>query len=241
MRIAVVTDIHGNLTALEAVHADLRDAAPDLVFHGGDIADSGSSPVAVLDRIRDLGWRGVRGNTDEMLAMPGALDEFAAAAPGIRPLLPVIREMADFTREALGEDRLAWLRALPLALNEVPGLALVHASPASAWVSPQAGAEDGRLRDAFDSLERPVVIYGHIHRPFVRVLDDTMLVANCGSVGLPYDGDSRAAYLLITDGEPEIRRVVYDKDRELQALDSSRMPHARWTAAMLRHAAFVMP
>ena len=70
MRIAIVSDIHGNRTAFEAVLADLRQTAPDLVLHGGDLADAGSSPVEIVDRIRDLGWQGVIGNTDEMLAMP---------------------------------------------------------------------------------------------------------------------------------------------------------------------------
>jgi len=64
MRIAVVSDIHGNLTALEAVLADLEQTSPDLALHGGDLADGGSSPIEVVDRIRDLGWQGVMGNTD---------------------------------------------------------------------------------------------------------------------------------------------------------------------------------
>ena len=70
MRIAIVSDIHGNRTAFEAVLADLQQAAPDLIFHGGDIADGGSSPTEIVDRIRDLGWPGVMGNTDEMLVRP---------------------------------------------------------------------------------------------------------------------------------------------------------------------------
>jgi predicted phosphodiesterase len=67
MRIAIISDIHGNRTAFEAVLADLKQTAPDLVLHGGDLADSGSSPDEIVDRIRDLGWRGVVGNADEML------------------------------------------------------------------------------------------------------------------------------------------------------------------------------
>ncbi|MFZ0593690.1 MAG: metallophosphoesterase, partial [Bryobacteraceae bacterium] len=67
MRIAIVSDIHGNRTALEAVIADLRQMSPDLTFHGGDLAHGGASPAETVDRIRDLGWQGVLGNTDEML------------------------------------------------------------------------------------------------------------------------------------------------------------------------------
>jgi predicted phosphodiesterase len=70
MRIAIVSDIHGNRTAFEAVLADLKQTSPDLILHGGDLADSGASPSEIVDRIRELGWAGVVGNTDEMLFAP---------------------------------------------------------------------------------------------------------------------------------------------------------------------------
>src|SRR6267378_6143123 len=110
MRIAILSDIHGNRTAFEAVLADLRQTSPDLILHGGDLADSGASPVEIVDRIRDLGWQGVVGNTDEMLFMPESLQEFANQSPKVQPLVAVIENMAAWTRQALGEDRLAWLR-----------------------------------------------------------------------------------------------------------------------------------
>src|SRR5258708_38244935 len=78
MRIAIVSDIHGNRTAFEAVLADLRQASPDLILHGGDLADGGASPVEIVERIRDLGWQGVIGNTDEMLVAPEPLEEFGS-------------------------------------------------------------------------------------------------------------------------------------------------------------------
>ena len=77
MRIAVVSDIHGNLTAFEAVLADLRLTSPDLVLHGGDLPHGGASPAGIVDQIRDLGWQGVVGNADELLFRPESLDEFA--------------------------------------------------------------------------------------------------------------------------------------------------------------------
>src|SRR5579862_5417557 len=98
MRIAIVSDIHGNRTALEAVLADLRQTSPDLIFHGGDLADGGASPVEIVDRLRDLRWPGVAGNTDELLFRPESLDEFAATTPAMNPLLPAIQAMAAWTR-----------------------------------------------------------------------------------------------------------------------------------------------
>src|SRR5580658_8739009 len=111
MRIAIVSDIHGNRTAFEAILADLRQTSPDLILHGGDLADSGASPTEIVDQIRDLGWQGVVGNTDEMLFKPESLTEFASRLPNLQSMFAAIGEMAAATREALGEERLAWLRA----------------------------------------------------------------------------------------------------------------------------------
>jgi predicted phosphodiesterase len=239
MRIAVVSDIHGNLTAFEAVLEDLRQTAPDLVFHGGDLADAGSSPVEIVDRIRELGWPGVIGNTDEMLAKPESLKAFAEQSRAIQPLLPVIREMAAHTRDALGEERLAWLRSLPLSQVD-SSMALVHASPESPWRAPMLEASDAELAAVYGPLSRPVAIYAHLHRSFVRKLPG-LIVANTGSVSLSYDGDRRAAYLLLDESGPTIRRVEYDLNRELKAISACGLPHADWVAKILEHAGPQMP
>ena len=101
MRIAIVSDIHGNRTAFEAVLADLRQTSPDLILHGGDLADSGANPAELVDRIRDLGWQGVAGNTDEMLFKPESLTDYAKQSPQMQPLVATIQQMAAATCEAL--------------------------------------------------------------------------------------------------------------------------------------------
>src|ERR1035437_8116508 len=154
MRIAIVSDIHGNLTAFEAVLADLRQTATDLIFHGGDLADVGASPVEIVDRIRDLGWQGVVGNTDEMLFSPESLREFASQSPKLQPLFAAIEEMAVATREALGEERLAWLRGLPRIQMHGP-MALVPASPESRWRAPAPEASDAELGAGYSPLRPP--------------------------------------------------------------------------------------
>lgn len=244
VRTAIISDIHGNLAALEAVLADLRITAPDLILHGGDLADNGSSPVEVVDIIRSAGWRGVIGNTDEMLSVPAAFEEFAAQLPALENIWTPLREMAAFTRDLLGADRLAWLRGLPQ--SEVSnGVALVHASPESRWRSPLIQATDADLEQAYRDVPQPTVVYGHIHTPFIRHLKHSeqagRCIANSGSVGQSHDGDRRAAYLLLDDAVPTIRRVEYDVDRELKTLSASGLPHADWVKRTIQTASPQMP
>jgi predicted phosphodiesterase len=239
MRIAVVSDIHGNLTAFEAVLADLHQTSPDLILHGGDLADSGSSPVEIVDRIRDLGWQGVLGNTDEMLAMPETLEEFASQSTAPPALWSAIREIGAATRAALGEERLAWLRVLPWSQQHGP-MTLVHASPESRWKAPSPDASDAELESVYSPLHQPVAVYAHIHRSFVRILSK-ITVANTGSVSLSYDGDRRAAYLLLDESRPTIRRVEYDVDKELKAVSQCGLPHSEWVAKMIESGRPQMP
>lgn len=241
MRIAILSDIHGNLTAFEAVLADLRQAAPDLVIHGGDLADGGSSPVEIVDRIRDLGWPGVMGNGDELLSRPQSFEDFARHSPALAALWDAVRRMAAFTRGLLGEERLSWLGQLPPAITQ-PEFAVVHASPRSCWQAPPANAADSDLEQVYTSLSRPIVVFGHTHVPAVRRLPGTLsLLINAGSVGLSFDGDPRASYLLLDEGTPSIRRVPYDMEREINLLHSSGIPHGDWVANMLRSAAPQLP
>ena len=239
MRIAIVSDIHGNRTAFEAVLEDLRQTSPDLILHGGDLAASGANPAEIVDRIRDLGWQGVVGNTDEMLPTPESLKEFATQAPKLRPLLAVLEEMAVVTRGMLGEKRLAWLRGLPRIQIHSP-LALVHASPESLWRAPMPPASEAELESVYGPLGQPIAVYAHIHRSYIRSVSG-MIVANTGSVSLSYDGDRRAAYLLLDESKPAIRRVEYDVDRELKTLSGCGLPHADWIANILDSGCFQMP
>ena len=240
MRIAILSDIHGNRTAFEAVMADLRETAPDLILHGGDLADAGAGPVEIVDRIRDLGWQGVVGNTDELLFRPESLEEFASQSAAPPSLWKAIREMAAATRAMLGEERIAWLRGL--ARVQIEGaIALVHASPGSLWRAPTPEATDAELESVYGPLGQPISVYAHIHRPYIRSVTSPQgrekFVVNTGSVSLSYDGDRRSSYLLLDGASPTIRRVEYDLEKELKALSSCGLPHVDWIAKSL-HAAF---
>src|SRR5207247_11318558 len=103
MRLAVVSDIHGNLPALEAVLADLEQARPDAVVLGGDLALGGPHPVEVVDRLRQLRWPSVLGNTDEALDEQHLPEKLRASFVG---------QAATRTREMLGRERVVWLSIL---------------------------------------------------------------------------------------------------------------------------------
>jgi len=145
VRVAVVSDFHGNLAALEAVVADLRLSSPDVVLQAGDTAVLGPRPAEVVDRLRELAWPGLVGNTDQMLWEPAARAEQEQRAPRLRSWLDVLfGVLGPWAAERLGDDRLAWLRSLP-AERRAADLRVVHASPGDLWRAPMPDAEDSLL------------------------------------------------------------------------------------------------
>ncbi|MBO0745056.1 MAG: metallophosphoesterase family protein [Candidatus Dormibacteraeota bacterium] len=215
MKLAIVSDIHGNLAALEAVVADLDQVRPDRVVHGGDLVLNGPRPAECLAMVRERGWEGVQGNTDQVLWDRAS----HAVPPGIGPI-------ADWTTERLGAGDLAWLRSQPLEWRDGEAVALVHAVPGDVWGVVPADATDQQLQSTYGSLGARLAVYCHIHVPFVRRAGEGLTVANTGSVGLPFDGDPRAAYLLVEDGTATTRRVPYDLERAVHDLHASGHPAA---------------
>ena len=214
MKVAIVSDFHGNLVALEAVLADLDQAKPDLIAHGGDLAFNGPRPVECVDRIRELGWPGVVGNMDRALENPTG------------------RRVTWASRQ-LGPERNAWLQSLPMEWRQEDQIALVHAVPGDLWRAIFPEADDAELRAVYGPLGARIAVYCHIHRPYVRAFGD-LTVANSGSVGLPFDGDPRASYLVIEDGRVENRRVDYDIEKAVADVMGSGLPEAEAVATMYR-------
>jgi Calcineurin-like phosphoesterase superfamily domain len=203
------------------------------------LAYGGTHPAEVIDQVRALGWPGVRGNTDEMLWSPQSLTEFAAKTPQLGALLGRIQDLIAPTVANIGEERLRWLEGFPERyVGE--GFTLVHASPGDLWRAPMANASDEELRSTYAPLGSALVVYGHIHRPYVRRVGE-MTVANTGSVSQSYDGDRRASYLVIEGESANIRRVEYDVENEAKELLRSGLPHAAWMAKILLAGRYVPP
>jgi putative phosphoesterase len=239
MRVAIVSDVHGNRRALEAVLADLREVGPDVVVHGGDLAYGGAHPAEVVDQIRALAWPGVCGNTDEMLWAPQSLTDFASKTPQLGPLLALIQDVIPPTLASLGEERLRWLEGFPERYSG-EGFTIVHASPGDLWRAPMPNASDEELQSIYAPLGTRIVVYGHIHRPYIRRTGQ-MTVANTGSVSQSYDGDRRASYLVMEGESVSIRRVEYDVESEAKELLRSGLPHADWMAKILLAGQYVPP
>ncbi len=240
MRVAIVSDIHGNLTALEAVIADISRRGVDRVVHGGDLVLIGCQPAEVIDRIRELGWSGIVGNTDELLWRPEEHEVQLRNAPKLHALLRLLfDEYAPATRELLGDERLAWLRRLPNEHREQERL-IVHASPGDLWRAPSPDTDNDTLAETYGPSGARTVVYGHIHRPYVRQLDH-LTIANSGSIGSPFDGDPRASYLLLESGRVDVVRVEYDLEREIELLRRSDHPDRDRIAEMRRRGKFVAP
>ena len=231
MRIAIVSDIHGNRRAFDAVLADLREVFPDLIVHGGDLSSGGAHPAEIIDHIQSLGWPGVCGNTDEMLWAPNRLTEFAEMLPQLASVFQRVEATIPWTVKQLGEDRLCWLEKLPMR-HMCDELTLVHASPDDCWRAPSSSATEQEYRKTYASLNAKTVVYAHIHVPFIRNFDG-WTIANTGSVSQSYDGDTRASYLVIDGENLTTRRVEYDVQAEADDLLHCGVPHAGWMAKIL--------
>jgi putative phosphoesterase len=210
MRVAVLCDIHGNLHALEAVLAEVEREEVDAVVLGGDVA-WGPFPAETTERLRALGegvlW--VRGNAD--------------------------RDPGDWAAERLGEERVRFLRGLPDTQRlDVDGLGptlFCHGSPRSDEEMITAVTSESRLREILEGLTERVVVCGHTHHQFDRVVEGIRVV-NAGSVGMAYEGRPGAHWGLLGPNV-ELRRTEFDFAAAADALRASGFPDADEVAKTL--------
>lgn len=244
MRVAIFSDVHGNLQAMQAVLADLDAQGPfDHVVFAGDLVFGGGAPTACLDLLRDRGYEGVYGNTDEWLWQPPAVPD--DASDKARAFYQTIAAVTDWTREQIGAGGVAFLHFLPFAKRLSPtddpahDLLIVHANPKNVndGLFPAGGKQtDADALQLLDGLTAKTVAFGHIHHPNVRQVGGYTL-ANISSTSRPIDGDWRAKYGMLTfaDGAwaVEHRRVAYDVLAARTAIHTSQMPDAENAANLL--------
>lgn len=226
MRVAILSDIHGNLFALDAVLADLKRQAPDRVIVAGDLAWGGSRPEEVITKLLECGWPMIAGNTDRWLVFDNP--------PG-NPLY-------QWTRERLSAPSLRFLAELPLehrvSVSGRADILVVHSAPGDpdVWVDPDA--PDDEFRRIIGKVDTAWVARGHDHHVYVKFVGGLTLVG-VGSVGLPWDGDVRAAYALFDwsdQGAWQVhhRRVPYDVEAAVKDVIAQHLPDESVKVPMLR-------
>jgi diadenosine tetraphosphatase ApaH/serine/threonine PP2A family protein phosphatase len=253
MRLAVLSDVHGNLLALEAVLADIGvEGAPDAYLVLGDLAAFCPWPAETLARLRELPEASfLRGNTDRYLVT------------GSRPQTPPVQSSDDWAKmparvaerdanfrwtvERLSYADYRFLRDLPTRLElDVPGYGRVVAVHANAvddetFLRPEASAAE--MREYFAGLDARLVLYGHTHCPVDRTIEVEGVrrrIVNDGSAGIPLDGDPCPVYALLDfrNGECHVglHRVAYDREAVIAELERVDHPAKGWIGSMLRKA-----
>ena len=227
--LAILYDIHGNRPALEAVLADARDAGATRWLLGGDYSAFGAWPVECVELLRDLGddatW--IRGNWERWQVEEDAV-----------PDTEVIQGAAVAVRAALGPSALEELGGLPTSAV-IGDTLFVHASPVSDIEAFSVEADPESDDQLLAGVVQKRVVFGHSHVQFARRSSSGVALVNAGSVGLPWDGDVRAAYSTIDDdGTLALRRVEYDVEVAACAVEALGAAWASATAERLRLARF---
>lgn len=206
MKIGVISDVHSNVVALDAVLRALEDEEINVILCAGDLVGYYPFPDETVSKIRNVGAICILGNHD--------LGLITETPIGFNR---VAKRALDWNRRLLSEENRAFLEGLPDTFRRTIGgldIFMAHGSPTHPideyiW---EDDLNDAFLNDSFDTIP-DVVILGHTHRPYVKILGNTMCM-NPGSVGQPRDGDPRASFGVIhpDSSEAELRHVEYEID-----------------------------
>ena len=240
-RIAALSDVHGNAAALEAVLADIAREKPDVLIVAGDLVLNGPEPALVIDVLRSLAGDGaliLGGNTDIAVAD----FDYAAAFPWMIDGVPdAIVDAAEWAHEAIGDERLDWLRRLPAErrwrTDDDTLILACHASPGSQTAGFDQNLDPSVTIERVARTDARVIVCGHTHLPEVRDLGWKVIV-NDGSAGYVFDGDPTASWALIeiADDEvrAEIRRTTFDTLAVANAISARGLAGDVYRAATVR-------
>jgi putative phosphoesterase len=227
MKIAVLSDIHANIHALEAVWDDLKNENPDVIYCLGDLVGYGAFPNEVISFIRNHEVPTVLGNYDEGVG-------FDLKDCGCIYRDPFLSHLGDlslrWSREVTHPENKRFLRSLPIQIrleDQRPHLLFVHGSPRKV----NEYLYEDRPEATFERIAKlagcDVLLFGHTHLPYQKRVANTLFV-NIGSVGKPKDGDPRAGYVLLSlKRRPKVkyRRVAYDVEAASRSIRQSELPN----------------
>ncbi len=226
MRIAFLSDIHGNATALEAVLNDIKEQQVDKICVLGDLCFRGPEPKRALALVRSLGTDVIKGHADEWLVRGIEKGEVPDDA------LEMFEQERQWTLQRLDDDDLNYLKNLPTELVLEDGLDVIihafHATPTSLFDHVESD-ETEQIEDKIMLLDQAdMYVYGHTHRPFIRSLHGKNVV-NTGSVGMSFDGHPLASYVIVdvSDGRHRIHlnRVPYHREHVVELYKQGRYPN----------------
>jgi predicted phosphodiesterase len=236
MRIALISDIHANLPALEAVLEAIDDRSDvDAVYHLGDLVGYAPWPNEVVTLLRERAVPGVAGNYDSTTAA----DHEHCGCRYEDPRQEALSHLSyAWTRSNVSRETRKWLAGLPFRIDvrplgghrAGPRLVLIHGNPVLNtvyWTEDRSDAFCLKMAEHLGAGAGDVIAFGHTHEPWHRIVDGIQFV-NTGSVGRPKDGDWRAGYVVVhMDGDGarvEFRRVAYDLERATAAIRRSDLP-----------------
>ena len=218
--IAALYDIHGNLPALEAVLGDVRDEGFDLVVIGGDVAP-GPMVGACLEAIRSAAvpWLGLRGNGDNDV-LAARCGPMPSRVPGT--FHATIQWCADRLSDEDTGTIAGWMPTRALDLPGLGGIQFCHATLRDDNEIFTESTPEDRVAPAFDGVDAAVIVCGHTHIPFDRLVRGRRIL-NAGSVGMAF-GDTAAQWLAVLDDDVEFRRTEYDLESAQARIDASGYP-----------------
>ncbi|QGQ95321.1 metallophosphoesterase [Paenibacillus psychroresistens] len=237
MRVAFISDIHGNAVALEEVLTDIAKKNIDKIYVLGDLCYRCPEPKRALDLIRALNTDVIKGNADEWVIRAVRLGEVPDKA------LEMMNLERDWVKSQLEQPDLDYLEQLPTEINfcmEGINIHLFHATPDSLFEFILPGVDDETLHSKLMSAneDAQIYIYGHIHRSYIRYLRGKIVI-NTGSVGLPFDGLALASYAIveIVEGNisTSIERVSYDVEKVAEQYKALNYPNAEMMIKILRN------
>jgi putative phosphoesterase len=226
MKIIALGDVHGNLPALEVALREARAEGYDLICHTGDLVGFAPFPEETVASVRAAKIAGVRGNVDEAIAEGAeSFGRYATESAG-----QTFEDRAyAWTLEHTERTTRSFLGNLPFEMRLEIGArraVLVHATPIDLYTPLWEETGEERFREMGDAAEADIIIFGHTHLPYHRVVDGRHFI-NAGSVGYPQDGDPRTGYAVIkTNGNVEVqwRRFPYDTARNLKTAADRQFP-----------------
>lgn len=223
MKLAIFSDVHANIQALEAVWEDIQAQAADEIYCLGDLVGYGANPNEVIEFIRQKNVPTIMGNYDNGVG----LDLDSCGCVYSDPRLDRLGELSIWwSRGHTAQENKEFLRSLPKEMrlsDSGTNLLLVHGSPRSL----HEYLPEERPTVTFERIAKvaqcDMMLFGHTHIPYRKHVGETLFV-NTGSVGRPKDSDPRAGYVILESDEVDFRRVTYDMEAAAHAIRATDLP-----------------